>query len=74
MEIFDYYPIPHPYDVKERVNNGFRLPYDLQDEIRLLFPKGKIKKKLNILIIYAHLLLAILPLLFKLWTPAPDVY
>jgi len=51
MEIFDYYPIPHPYDVKERVNNGFRLPYDLQDEIRLLFPKGKIKKKLNILII-----------------------
>ena len=51
MEIFDYYPIPHPYDVKERVNTGFRLPYDLQDEIRLLFPKGKIKKKLNILII-----------------------
>ena len=51
MEIFDYYPIPHPYDVKERVNNGFRLPYDLQDEIRLLFPTGKIKKKLDILII-----------------------
>ena len=40
MEIFDYYPIPHPYDVKERVNKGFRLPYDLQDEIRLLFPKS----------------------------------
>ncbi|MAR60956.1 MAG: hypothetical protein CMA40_00025 [Euryarchaeota archaeon] len=47
---FDKYPLPYPYNVKERIDNGLRLPFDLKDEFKFIFPDTK-KKKPNVLIV-----------------------
>jgi SAM-dependent methyltransferase len=44
---FDKFPSPHPFDVQERISNGFREPYDLSKESRLIFPE-KLNKSFKI--------------------------
>ena len=47
--IFDKYPIPHPYNVKEKIDSGMRLPFDLHDELGLIFPNQALKKNIMFL-------------------------
>ena len=49
--IFDKYPAPHPYNVKEKIKSGMRLPFDLHDELDLIFPNQAFKKNYNVLIV-----------------------
>ena len=49
--IFDKYPFPHPYNVKEKIESGMRLPFDLHDELGLIFPTQALKKNYNVLIV-----------------------
>lgn len=46
-DFFDKFPLPHPFDVQERISKGYREPYDLLEEKRLIFPE-KINKNFNI--------------------------
>ena len=50
---FDLYPSPYPFDVPERISNGLRRPYDINDEKHLIFPEKNSKKKSieNVLIV-----------------------
>ena len=49
--IFDKYPFPHPYDVKKKIEQGMRLPFDLHDELDHIFSTQKLKKKYKVLIV-----------------------
>jgi len=49
--IFDKYPLPHLYNVKEKIESGMRLPFDLNDELDLIFPTQALKKSYNVLIV-----------------------
>ena len=49
--IFDKIPLPHPYNVKDQIENGFRLPFDLHDELDYIFPVRPLKKKYKVLIV-----------------------
>lgn len=48
---FDTFPTPYPYDVKDRIDKGLRISFDLTDELDFLFPLKKNNKKLNVLIV-----------------------
>ena len=50
---FDAYPSPHPFNVKERIENGYRQPFDIVDEYNLIFPdKGSKKNTVENVLIF----------------------
>ena len=52
-KFFDRYPKPFPFDVKERIKNGYRESFDIKNETNLIFPDLNLKKNIikNVLII-----------------------
>ncbi len=44
---FEKFPSPYPFDVKERISKGYREPYDLSNELRLIYPE-KLKKSFKV--------------------------
>ena len=50
---FDIYPSPFPFDVKERIERGYREPFDIADEYSLIFPdKGSEKNTVENVLIF----------------------
>jgi SAM-dependent methyltransferase len=50
---FDLYPSPFPFNVKERVEKGYREAFDIADEYNLIFPdKGSKKNSVENVLIF----------------------